>query len=186
MTEDLDLILSLHEYHLTNNIPYHIWTVPDVICWTRAPKTLETLKSQRMRWMYGALQSLNKHKKLAYNKKSFLIGWISFPHFIFIEAIAPIIELLGIICMITAAVTGILSYQAVLVYACLVYAFVGLMSWYSLAINNHFIYSFQSLHQVLRVGLIGLLEPIGYRQRDAYWRMMAWWYWLRNKSLNWG
>jgi cellulose synthase/poly-beta-1,6-N-acetylglucosamine synthase-like glycosyltransferase len=185
MTEDLDIILTLHEYHLNNNIPYHIWTVPDVICWTRAPKTIKTLKSQRMRWMYGALQSLNKHKGLAYHKKSFLIGWISFPHFVFIEAIAPIIEMMGLICMITAAAMGILSYEAVLVYACLVYALVGLMSWYSLAINNHFIYSFQSLRQVLRVGFIGLLEPMGYRQRDAYWRMKAWWCWLRNKPVNW-
>jgi hypothetical protein len=50
---------------------------------------------------------------------------------------------------------------------------IGLMSWYALAINNHFIYSFQSLRQILRVGLIGLLEPMGYRQRDAFWRMKA-------------
>ena len=185
LTEDLDIILTLHEYHLYRNIPYHIWTVPDVICWTRAPKIKEHLRSQRMRWMYGALQSLSKHKDLAYNRKNFLIGWLSFPHFVFIEAIAPIIELLGIICILTAAITGILSYQAVLVYAILVYTMIGLMSWYALAINNHFIYSFQSLRQILRVGLIGLLEPMGYRQRDAFWRMKAWWYWLKNKPLDW-
>ncbi len=185
ITEDLDLILSLHEYYLKNDIEYHIWTVPDVICWTRAPKTVETLRSQRMRWMYGALQSLKKHKNLAYNNKNFLIGWVSFPHFVLIEAIAPIIELLGLICITCAAIGGILSYQSVLVYTILIYCLVGLMSWYALAINNHFIYSFQSLWQILRVGLIGLLEPLGYRQRDAYWRLKAWVNWLLQKPIEW-
>lgn len=185
MTEDLDLILSLHEYYLKHNIQYHIWTVPDVICWTRAPKTVETLRAQRMRWMYGALQSLKKHKNLAYNNKNFLIGWVSFPHFVLIEAIAPVIELLGLICIACAAIAGILSYQSLIVYALLVYCLIGLMSWYSLAINNHFIYSFQSLWQILRVGLIGLLEPIGYRQRDAYWRLKAWVCWLMKKPIVW-
>lgn len=185
MTEDLDLILTLHEYHLNHGIPYHIWTVPDVICWTRAPKILGDLRTQRMRWMYGALQSLSKHKKLAYTNKSFLIGWISFPHFIFIEAIAPIVELLGLICLVSAGMAGILSYQAVFIYGCLVYGLIGLMSWYSLAINDHFIYSYKSLREVLRVGAIGLLEPLGYRQRDAFWRLKAWIFWLLKKPLSW-
>ncbi len=183
--EDFELILTLHEYHLDNNLPYHIWTIPDVICWTRAPITLAQLKKQRMRWMFGALQSLSLHKKLAFNLKSKMIGWFSFPHLIFIETFAPAIELIGHLCFAAALVYGFLSYSSLIIFGILVYMILGFYSWYSLAVNDYYINSFTSLWQIIRLGLFGLIEPIGYRQRDAYWRMLAWWKWMTNKKVEW-
>jgi poly-beta-1,6-N-acetyl-D-glucosamine synthase len=184
-TEDLDLVLSLHQYHLERNLPYHLWTLPDVICWTRAPKTREELRHQRMRWMYGTLQCLRKHKGLAYNTKNRLIGWVSFPHLVFIEAFAPIIEMTGLICIGAAAFSGLLSIEAILIYGLLVYGVLGLMSWYAIAINDKFIESFSSLRQLLSLGLVSFIEPAGFRQRDAFWRLTAWFAWIRGKPLVW-
>ncbi|QWD90230.1 glycosyltransferase family 2 protein [Polynucleobacter sp. MWH-Braz-FAM2G] len=183
--EDLEIILSLHEYHLKNNLPYKIWTVPDVICWTRVPKDKVGLKKQRIRWMWGALQSLSWHKKLMFNRKSLLIGWFSFPHIVFIEAFAPVIELLGIVSLWVCIVLGLLSYTSFFIYGLLIYAISGFYSWYAIAVNDSYISSFNSLQQILRLGAIGLIEPIGYRQRDAYWRMIGWWRWLRGKPISW-
>lgn len=183
--EDLEIILSLHEYHLKHNLPYKIWTIPEVICWTKVPRTKVDLKKQRIRWMWGALQSLSWHKQLMFNKKSALIGWFSFPHIVFIEAFAPIIELLGIISLWVCIALGLLSYPSFLIYGLLIYAITGFYSWYAIATNDNYISSFNSLKQILRLGAIGLIEPIGYRQRDAYWRMIGWWRWLRGKSIEW-
>jgi cellulose synthase/poly-beta-1,6-N-acetylglucosamine synthase-like glycosyltransferase len=183
--EDLEIILTLHEYHLKNDIPYKIWTIPDVICWTRVPKSRADLKRQRIRWMWGALQSLSWHKQLMFNQKSPLIGWFSFPHIVFIEAFAPVVELLGLISLWTCVLAGLLSYPSFIIYGVLIYALSGFYSWYAIATNDHYINSFQSLHQILRLGLVGLIEPIGYRQRDAYWRMIGWWRWVRDKPIKW-
>jgi len=183
--EDLEIILTLHEYHLKHSIPYKIWTIPEVICWTRVPKDKAGLKKQRIRWMWGALQSLNWHKNLLFNKKSTLIGWFSFPHVVFIEAFAPIIELLGIISLWVCIFLGLLSYPSFFIYGLLIYAITGFYSWYAIATNDNYISSFSSLKQILRLGAIGLIEPIGYRQRDAYWRMIGWWRWLRGKPIEW-
>lgn len=183
--EDLEIILTLHEYHLKHNLPYKVWTIPEVICWTRVPKDKVGLKKQRIRWMWGALQSLSWHKGLMFNKKSLLIGWFSFPHIVFIEAFAPVIELLGIISLWVCVFLGLLSYPSFLVYGLLIYAITGFYSWYAIAINDNYISGFNSLHQILRLGVIGLIEPIGYRQRDAYWRMIGWGRWLRGKSVEW-
>ena len=183
--EDLEIILSLHEYHLNNDLPYKIWTIPEVICWTRVPKDKAGLKRQRIRWMWGALQSLSWHKGLMLNQKSPLIGWFSFPHIVFIEAFAPVIELLGIISLWVCIVLGLLSYSSFFIYGLLIYAITGFYSWYAIAINDNYISSFSSLKQILRLGVIGLIEPIGYRQRDAYWRMIGWWRWLRGKPIEW-
>ena len=183
--EDLEIILSLHEYHLQHNLPYKIWTIPEVICWTRVPKNKVGLKKQRIRWMWGALQSLSWHKHLMFNKKSALIGWFSFPHIVFIEAFAPVIELLGLLSLWLCIALGLLSYSSFLIYGLLIYAITGFYSWYAIATNDNYISSFNSLKQILRLGAIGLIEPIGYRQRDAYWRMIGWWRWLRGKPINW-
>lgn len=183
--EDLEIILSLHEYHLKHNLPYKVWTIPEVICWTRVPKNKVELKKQRIRWMWGALQSLNWHKKLMFNSKSALIGWLSFPHIVFIEAFAPVIELLGLLSLWTCIALGLLSYSSFLIYGLLIYAITGFYSWYAIAMNDNYISSFNSLKQILRLGAIGLIEPIGYRQRDAYWRMIGWWSWLKGKKIDW-
>ncbi len=183
--EDLEIILSLHEYHLKHNLPYKVWTIPEVICWTRVPKNKVELKKQRIRWMWGALQSLNWHKRLMFNNKSVLIGWFSFPHIAFIEAFAPVIELLGLLSVWVCVAIGLLSYPSFLIYGLLIYAITGFYSWYAIATNDNYISSFNSLQQILRLGAIGLIEPIGYRQRDAYWRMIGWWCWLRGKKIDW-
>jgi cellulose synthase/poly-beta-1,6-N-acetylglucosamine synthase-like glycosyltransferase len=183
--EDFEIILSLHEYHINYHIPYHIWTIPDVICWTRVPVTRAQLKKQRIRWMWGALQSLTWHRSLAFTSKSRMIGWFSFPHLIFIETAAPIIELVGHICFLAAILYGLLSYPSLIIFGILVYMITGFYSWYSLAINDYYMSSFTSLWQIIRLGLFGLIEPLGYRQRDAFWRMIGWWKWITNKKVEW-
>lgn len=120
-----------------------------------------------------------------FNKKSALIGWFSFPHIVFIEAFAPVIELLGLLSLWLCIALGLLSYSSFLIYGLLIYAITGFYSWYAIATNDNYISSFNSLKQILRLGAIGLIEPIGYRQRDAYWRMIGWWRWLRGKPIRW-
>ncbi len=184
--EDLEIILSIHQHFLKRQIPYHVWTIPDVICWTRVPTDAQHLKMQRVRWMYGALQSLKQHRALAFNQRNPLIGWMAFPHLVFIESFAPIFELLGLICFICAMLFGLLSIPAFLIYGLLVFSITGFYSWFALAMNDAFIDTFPNLKQVLRLGLIGLIEPLGYRQRESYWRIAAWWKWVRGKPIAWG
>jgi hypothetical protein len=59
------------------------------------------------------------------------------------------------------------------------------MSWYAIAINDKFIESFSSLRQLLSLGLVSFIEPAGFRQRDAFWRLTAWFAWIRGKPLVW-
>ncbi len=184
--EDLEMILSIHQHFLNRQIPYHVWTIPDVICWTRVPTDARHLKMQRVRWMYGALQSLKKHRALAFSQQNPLVGWMAFPHLVFIESFAPIFELLGLICFISAIAFGLLSIPAFLIYGFLVFSITGFYSWFALAMNDAFIFTFPNLKQVFRLGLIGLIEPLGYRQRESYWRIYAWWQWLRGKPIVWG
>ncbi|WP_162785497.1 hypothetical protein [Polynucleobacter necessarius] len=131
------------------------------------------------------MQILSWHKELMCNKEDTLIGWVSFPHIIFIETFAPVIELLGIISLWVCIVLSLLSYYSFFIYGLLMYAITGFYSWYAIAMNDHYISSLNSLKQILRLGAIGLIDPIDYRQRDAYWKMIGWWRWLRGTPIKW-
>lgn len=185
VTEDLDVILRLHEYYCEQKQPYHIWTVPNVICWTRTPRTLRQLKRQRERWMIGALQCLTKNARLVLNARNRTLGCVALPHLILIEIFAPIIELIGLLALFASATMGILSYQSAIIYGFLVYALTGFYSWNAIYAGDVYFKNYSALHDDLRVGLVGLIEPIGYRQLDSLWRIIGWWKWLTNKKTTW-
>lgn len=185
VTEDLDIVLRLHQYYCDKKIPYHIWTIPNVICWTRVPNRLDQLRKQRMRWMMGALQCLSKYRILMCNSQNQALSWFALPHLIFIEIFAPVIEFIGLLALIASALLGILSYQSAIIYGFLIYALTGFYSWNSIYAGDIYFKNYSTLWDDLRVGLVGLVEPIGYRQLDSIWRMMGWWRWLRGKRIDW-
>lgn len=185
VTEDLDVVLRLHQYYCKHQIPYHIWTIPNVICWTRAPKTLSQIRKQRIRWMMGALQCISKCRMLICNRQNLFLGWFALPHLIFIEVFAPVIEFIGLIVLITSAVIGMLSYQSAIVYGFLIYALTGFYSWNSIYAGDIYFKNYSTVWDDLRIGIVGLVEPLGYRQLDSIWRMMGWWKWLSGRKIDW-
>jgi cellulose synthase/poly-beta-1,6-N-acetylglucosamine synthase-like glycosyltransferase len=184
-SEDLEIILRMHRFYLEKKIPYYIWNVEDVVCWTRVPDNAFDLRRQRIRWMRGALESISLSRSLLFSSQNRFLGWVAFPHLIFIEAIAPIIEFAGLICIGLGVYLGILSFEALVIYGLLAYALAGFYAWYAIYVNDSFFRNYESLIDVLKLGLIGLIEPLGYRQRDAWWRLIAWYQWITGHQKKW-
>lgn len=65
--EDLELVMRLHRHMREQKRDYSIAFVPEVVCWTEAPETLEGLRNQRSRWQQGALETLVRHRKMLCN-----------------------------------------------------------------------------------------------------------------------
>ena len=70
----------------------------DAIAYTEAPDTLKTLIRQRFRWSFGTLQSVWKHKKIAFRPKYGALGMIAMPNVwifqLFYTAISPLADIL--------------------------------------------------------------------------------------------
>lgn len=94
--EDMELVMKLHVFCKSNEIPYKIKYLSDAVCWSQAPEKLRDLAKQRKRWHIGLLQSMWKYKELFANTKYGMISFISFLYFLLYELFSPIIELLGI------------------------------------------------------------------------------------------
>ena len=121
MGEDMELVVKLHSYCLTNKIPYSIKYATDAVCWTQVPEKLGDLKKQRKRWHLGLFQTMWKHKKMMANPKYGAVGFVSYMYFLLYELLSPFIEVFGVFTMITAYFIDLLNLPFMLLFM-LIYA----------------------------------------------------------------
>lgn len=120
--EDMDLVLKLHIYYRSHNIPYTMKYSSDAVCWTQAPYTIKDLWKQRARWQRGLIQCMWKHKILFFNFKFGAISLVSFMYYFLYELMAPFTELLGFVVIFLTFILRILNIKFLilitLLYSC--------------------------------------------------------------------
>ncbi len=103
MGEDMELVVRLHNYCVSSNIPYRIKYAVDAICWTQVPESFRDLRKQRRRWHIGLFDSMRKHKKMLANTSFGVVSFVSYLYFLLYELFSPYIELFGLASMVVAA-----------------------------------------------------------------------------------
>ncbi|MHB1152432.1 MAG: glycosyltransferase family 2 protein [Eubacteriales bacterium] len=121
MGEDMELVVKLHEYCITNNMPYLIKYSTDAICWTQVPERIRDLCKQRKRWHVGLFQSMIKHKVMFANFKFGAVGIISYLYYLFYELLSPYIEVFGVITVLLAFAVDLVNVKFMIMFF-LVYA----------------------------------------------------------------
>ena len=124
MGEDMELVVKLHEYCVSNDIPYTIRYATDAICWSQAPERLRDLCKQRKRWHLGLFQSMWKHKVMLANPKFGAVSFVSDFYFLLYELLSPFIELFGIATMVMAFAADLINVPFMLLFF-LIYAIFG-------------------------------------------------------------
>ena len=109
VTEDMELVVRMHDHLRSQKRPYSIVFLPDPICWTEVPENLGALARQRNRWHRGLMQSLWLHKSILWRRHSGSLRWIGMPYYILFEHLGPIVELVGYILIPIAYFLGFLS-----------------------------------------------------------------------------
>jgi len=93
MTEDFDFVLKLRK---TGS---KITFAPDAIAWTVVPSRLLDWVKQRIRWSYGQLQSIIKHRDLLLNKNFGLKSMISIVDMLFMDVFLVFIKIFWLLSM---------------------------------------------------------------------------------------
>jgi len=92
LAEDTDLTLSMHR------MGYRIAYAADAVAWTEAPESIPSLARQRVRWAFGTIQCLWKHRDMLFNPRFRALGWLSLPSVWFFQiglvALVPVADLL--------------------------------------------------------------------------------------------
>lgn len=74
LAEDADLTLTLH------TLGYRIVQENEAVAWTEAPMTVRSLAKQRLRWTYGTLQAIFKHRNMVLRPQHGVLGMVTLPY----------------------------------------------------------------------------------------------------------
>ncbi|MDK3257084.1 bifunctional polysaccharide deacetylase/glycosyltransferase family 2 protein [Blastococcus capsensis] len=84
LAEDCDLTLTLHQHG------WQIEQAEDAVAYTEAPETADALVRQRVRWMFGTLQAVWRHRSMILRPRYGWLGMLVLP----MSALAVLVPLL--------------------------------------------------------------------------------------------
>jgi cellulose synthase/poly-beta-1,6-N-acetylglucosamine synthase-like glycosyltransferase len=169
MGEDMELTVRLH-HRLRPDWPEAcVLYAADAICWTQAPSGLSGLRSQRMRWQVGLLETLALHREMLGRARYGASGLLALPYLVFFEAVSPVVELT---CWALALVLVIVDPSAwpwaagILLVTLL---FVQVQTMLALLVQETAFHGY-SRRDLTRMLAWGLLECFWYHPLLAIWR----------------
>ncbi|MFT5810688.1 MAG: cellulose synthase/poly-beta-1,6-N-acetylglucosamine synthase-like glycosyltransferase [Rubritalea sp.] len=183
--EDFELIMKLHKYCRKNKRKYEMCFVPEPVCWTEVPETMDVLGSQRIRWQQGALEVFFKHREMFMNPKYGRIGMIAYPLVLIIDVLGPLAELAGYVVVPLFYLLGTLSIEFMIAFLCLFFVFGVCISTMSLVLEEISLKRFSDPKSLLILSVAAIIENFGYRQYSNVWRIIGWWRFIRKKQV-WG
>ena len=172
--EDMDLVVRLHQ-HLRSRgqRSYRILFIPDPVCWTEVPGDLTSLAGQRKRWQKGLLEVLWRYRSMMLNPRYRIIGMVAFPYYFVVELMGAVVELLGSIAILIAALLGVLTWTTFIYFMILAYLIGTLISIGSVVMEEITYRRYQKLSEVARLLLLCTLEFFPYRQFLVFWRVVG-------------
>lgn len=184
--EDMELIVRLHRLYRLSRRPYRISYIPDPICWTEAPESLRVLKSQRMRWQRGLVESLAMNLRLLCHPSAGAAGWFAFPFFLVFEGLGPLIEVSGYLLFGVGFAFGKVSAEAFLAFLFVAVGLGLLLSVSALLLEELSFRLYPRQSQLAWLFVVAVVENFGYRQLVSIWRFMALLRWLTGARQRWG
>lgn len=168
--EDMEIIVRMHRKLRRENPKLRITFIPDPVCWTEAPETFAVLRSQRMRWQKGTVDSILLHKKLFMNPAYGWIGMLVFPYFAIFEMIGPVIEIFGYFFFLLSFSLGFVTVSFAVAFLTTAILYGVVLSVFSVILEELSFQRYPKLSQLLTLIAAAFLENFGYRQLTTWWR----------------
>jgi cellulose synthase/poly-beta-1,6-N-acetylglucosamine synthase-like glycosyltransferase len=168
--EDIEIVVRLHRHLRGRNEPYEIAFSANALCLTEAPHSLRDLGRQRTRWQQGLLSTLRLHKSMAFDRRYGAAGTIAFPFFM-LELFYPVAEAFIWLALPALMVMGRLGPTGAARFAIITVLAGTAVSLAAIAVEAASFSFFERRRDYLRLVLLALLEPLGYRQCTVYFRL---------------
>jgi cellulose synthase/poly-beta-1,6-N-acetylglucosamine synthase-like glycosyltransferase len=184
--EDAELVMRLHKMCREQGRRYRIGFIADPVCWTEAPDSLATLRSQRNRWQRGLVQLLWKYRAMIGRRRYGSVGTLALPYFVAFEALGPLIEVMGYASITLSLVFGWLSTAMAVAFFGVAVALGIAFSFGALLVEERAFQRYRRWRCFGRLVLAAGIENLGYRQWYALIRVHACWEQLRRRPQEWG
>ncbi|WAC20877.1 glycosyltransferase [Luteolibacter sp. SL250] len=183
--EDMELVVRMYRHASETGAPMRVWHVPDPVCWTEAPDSLKILARQRTRWQRGLCETLWRHRTMIGSPRYGSVGMSSMPQFLFFDVVSPVLEMVGLLLVPLCTLAGILSIEFFFAYCAVVFGFGISLSLGSFVLSEFVLRRHGRAVDLWWMGLGAIVENLGYRQLNSFWRVMGIWQFLKGKQ-GWG
>jgi cellulose synthase/poly-beta-1,6-N-acetylglucosamine synthase-like glycosyltransferase len=184
--EDMELTMRLHRTMAKKGIPYRIAFAPDPVCWTEAPEDYKTLRSQRIRWAHGLGDCVALNRGLFFQRGSGVAGWVALPFNVVLEWLGPIVEVSGYVFMIVTFALGLLSWSSLVIFLLFAIGLGMVLSVCALMLEELSFHTYPKMRHILVLFVVALVENLGYRQLNSFWRFQGLVRWLVGSKPGWG
>lgn len=168
--EDMELIVRLRRVGHETGSPVKVTFLADPIAWTEAPERLDELRRQRNRWYRGLLDVLNRHRRMILNPRYGTAGMFALPYFVVVEALAPIVEAIGLLLLLVAVVSGQTS-QEQLTFVASAYG-IGLALSMMVLILDDLAFGLSASNRIrVRMVVVAIIEHFVFRPLTIVWRL---------------
>ena len=183
--EDMELVVRMHHHLRANGVRHRMHFLPDPVCWTEVPESVRVLGRQRNRWQRGLMDSLLRHSRMMLNPRYGVVGLIAFPYFVFLEMLAPLVELLGWVVIPVAFGFGAIDWIFFGLFLAVALLLGAVLSTSSVLLEELTFRRYPATTDLLKLFAAGIIENFGYRQLTTWWRAKGIWDFLRG-SDTWG
>ena len=183
--EDMELVLRLKRLSYEQPGPGKIAFVPDSVAWTEVPESTRVLGRQRDRWHRGLADVLWRHRRMLFNPRYGVTGLVVLPYYVFVELLAPVVELAGLGSLVLGLAFGIVDWSFAALFFLTAYGLGTALTAFTLIIEDLSFHRYDTFRDRAMLFWWALLENLGYRQMTVYWRLRGLWKFLRGRK-DWG
>lgn len=129
--------------------------------------------------------SMIRHQQMLLNPHYGRVGLLAYPFFYFLETFGVVLEFLGYVWFIVAFGTGTLSGPIALAFFLLAFALGTALSLSAVALEELSFHRYEHTSDLFQLIFLAVLDSVGYRQINAWWRIKGLWSYLRGNE-DWG
>ncbi len=173
VTEDMDLIVQLHQWAANHHRKIRMSFTSDPICWTECPSTLSMLASQRRRWQLGLCQTLWKHSEILFGRRYGIVGWLSFPFHSYVKGLGAAVEFLGYLMIPLGFILGMVPPSLLVMFLLLGIIYGGFLSVGAVLLEELTYRRYPRLRDLMILLAFAMVENVGYRQLVLFFRFQG-------------
>lgn len=182
--EDMDLVVRIHRHFREHPQPYRIVFVPDPVCWTEVPTSLQALRGQRRRWQRGLAQVFALHRSFLFRPSAGVVCFLVTPYFL-LELLSPVVELAGLLLMPLGWWLGYLDDRIFVAYLIAAFLLSTLFAIWAVMIEEFTYRRYVAWSDFFRLLLFAVGEILGYHQLNLWFRLEGTYDYLRGRG-QWG
>lgn len=184
--EDMELITRMRKYMYEIKEDFIIKYIPESLCFTEVPATINVLVRQRARWGRGLVQTLYLHKDVFFNTKFGRTGFLIFPHFLLFEFLVPILEAIGIVVLLLSFFLLDIDYNNLILISLFVYFFYLSVTLFSILWDEILYNHYANVREVMILILMAFIEPFVYHPINIYATLKGYYLFALSKEQKWG